>query len=67
MLMMDYMYMNRAKEAIKRPILAARERRSGWYMPHTLKQKGCGDGWVARRLAADIDDLGYKLVGISTQ
>ena len=59
MLVMDYMYMSRAKEADKRPIIAARERKSGWYMSHTLKQKGCGDGWIAKRMAADVDDLGY--------
>ena len=59
MLVMDYMYMGRAKEVAKRQIIAARERESGWYMSHLLKQKGVGDGLIAKRMAADVDGLGY--------
>ena len=33
-------------------------------MSHTLKQKGCGDGWIAKKMAAEVDDLGYKDVKI---
>ena len=64
MLAMDYMYMGRAKETTKLPIVAARERKSGLYMSHLLKQKWCGDGEVAKIMPADVNDLGYTGVKI---
>ena len=67
----DYMYLTEEMELIKgeeadkrklklgRPILVGHDRRTGGINAHQVPVKGIGDGWPAKRVIMDIEELGY--------
>ena len=67
----DYMYLTEDMELVKedeaekrrlklgRPILVGHDRRSGAITAHQVPVKGVGDGWPARRVILDLEELGY--------
>ena len=67
----DYMYLTENMELIKgeeadrrklklgRPILVGHDRKTGGINAHQVPVKGIGDGWPAKRVIMDIEELGY--------
>ena len=67
----DYMYLTEDMELIKgeeadkrkfnlgKPILVGHDRRTGGINAHQVPVKGVGDGWPAKRVIMDIEELGY--------
>ena len=67
----DYMYLTEDMEIIKedeaekrklklgRPILVGHDRRTGAITAHQVPVKGIGDGWPARRVILDLEEMGY--------
>ena len=44
---------------LRRPIIVGVDRKTGGAHAHEVKCSGSGDAWIARRIAADIEELGY--------
>ena len=42
-----------------KPILVGHDRRTGGINAHQVPVKGIGDGWPAKRVIMDIEELGY--------
>ena len=67
----DYMYLTENTELIRveesdrrklnlgKPILVGHDRRTGGINAHQVPVKGIGDGWPAKRVIMDIEELGY--------
>ena len=71
---MDYMYMDldyvinagdEHRKKVKEPILVIVDSKSKATFAHVVDHKGASDAWVAKRVVADIEDLGHKEVMIT--
>ena len=70
MVVMDYGFLSGRDRATDEgeaaPILVARERLSGATLSMVVPQKGDGTGWVNRRVAQWVDDLGHPSIVMRT-